>query len=48
MPNPQPYDHSGLEILILIIAIACMRGCYHVGVIAEKIAPDVYEQKAEK
>jgi len=37
------YDLSGLEILAFVAVIVMMRGCYHAGVIAEKVNPGAYE-----
>lgn len=33
------------ELALCIIVIVMMRGCYHVGVIAEKVNPEEYETK---
>jgi hypothetical protein len=40
------YDMSGIEIIAVIATIVMMRGCYHCGVIAEKVSPETY--KSEK
>lgn len=41
------YDMSGLEIMSLIAVVVLMRGCWHVGVIAEKVSPEAYKAEAE-
>ena len=33
---------TGQEILLIVILIVTMRGCYHVGTIAEKVSSEEY------
>lgn len=47
MSNKQ-YDHSLIEICLVLIAMACMRGCHHIGTIAEHVPVKAYAEKAEQ
>lgn len=42
MTDEQKGDNGLLEILALIAVIVLMRGCYHAGVVAEKLSPESY------
>lgn len=38
---------SGVEIMLIIISLVLMRGCYHIGVVAEKCNPEAYATDKE-
>lgn len=45
MTNTEPTDHDepfgcGIIILLTVLVVVCMRGCWHVSRIADKVSPE--------